>query len=95
MRSPRLGDTVTLLNNGTVLAVGGFDSLLAGSLALVSAEVYYPDAETWRFTATLNDGRAFHTATRLNNGKVLVAGGVASGGGGVNGPIRATTELFS
>src|SRR5438105_730712 len=34
-----------------------------------------PTAGTWQFTGSMSSSRAFFTATRLNNGKVLVAGG--------------------
>ena len=41
----------------------------------------YP-AGTWSNTASLNIGRRFHTATLLQNGKVLAAGGTGFSGGG-------------
>jgi hypothetical protein len=37
----------------------------------------------------LNTGRAFHTATLLNGGKVLVVGGIDPGGN-----VLASTELY-
>lgn len=39
-------------------------------------EVYDPTAGTWSLINRLNAARNFHSATLLNNGKVLVAGGV-------------------
>src|SRR5207248_3447023 len=34
----------------------------------------------WTPTGSLRDGRAYHTATRLSDGRILVAGGLGSAG---------------
>jgi len=45
-------------------------------------------------TGSMNTGRQYHTATILNDGKVLIAGGFSrSGGGGTTGTV-ATAELY-
>ena len=76
LAAARENHTATLLSNGKVLVVGGFD----GSSALASAELYDPTSGTWSATGGLATARRLHTATLLPNGKVLVAGGVGSSG---------------
>lgn len=67
----------TLLLDGRVLVVGG--CVTAGTTcdtALASAEIYDPATGTWSPTGSLADARWGHTATRLRDGRVLIAGGV-------------------
>jgi len=45
MATARGSDTATLLDHGTVLVAGGFNSQ---SKALASAEIYDPARGTWR-----------------------------------------------
>ena len=47
------------------------------SRALNTAELYDPARGAWKLVDHLADAREGHTATLLNNGKVLVAGGFA------------------
>ena len=66
--------TATHLASGKVLIAGGYNFSAGGTLS--AAEVY--DPVTGAFTATtgtLQQARSSHTATLLQNGKVLVAGG--------------------
>jgi len=72
---PRTGHTATLLKHGRVLITGGFDGRDLDS-TLNSAELYDPVTGTWSITGSLNAPRIYHTATLLNNGKVLVAAGI-------------------
>ena len=76
--------TTTLLASGQVLAVGGRDGPVA--------EVYDPTANTWTTVGAPATGFAFlgQTATLLQNGQVLVAGGCCSSSGGV----RSDAELY-
>ncbi|MCX5890614.1 MAG: hypothetical protein NTY36_14375 [Deltaproteobacteria bacterium] len=62
----------TLLQNGQVLAVGGF-----GNFDPWYSRLYDPVTRAWHFTkGNLTDPRVqFHTVTLLPNGKVLVVGG--------------------
>jgi hypothetical protein len=67
-------DGAVLLLNDKVLLAGGADGR---SAALTRAAVYDPVAGTWTATAALSVPRRLHSATPLDGGKVLVAGGTS------------------
>jgi hypothetical protein len=70
--------TATLLPNGKVLVAGGFGGPPGGvEVSLASAELFDPATRSFTATGAMSDGRYWHTATLLSNGKVLVAGGRA------------------
>jgi len=71
---PRVNHSSTPLGDGTVLVAGGYDPG-SDSGGLASAERYDPAKGAWSPAATLSTGRYWHTATLLNSGMVLVAGG--------------------
>jgi len=71
LNSVRAGHSATLLRNGTVLVVGGFN----GTIRLATSELYDPAAGAWTASGKMAIGRTLHTATLLSNGRVLVTGG--------------------
>jgi hypothetical protein len=90
LSTPRAAHTATLLQNGKVLVVGGYN---ASNQSLGSAELYDPVSGTWQPTGNLITPRYTHTATLLQSGKVLVAGGLVVGG--ILGNMESNTaELY-
>jgi Galactose oxidase, central domain len=89
--------TATLLQDGKVLIVGGLSSSSGSGSSGVdpatqSAELYDPSSGTFtKLTAPLVAPRALHTATLLQDGKVLIAGGLDTGG---SGSLLASAELY-
>lgn len=80
--------TATLLRNGKVLVVGGVGAPIANVLAgIATAELYEPATGRWSLAGRPSAPRSSHTATLLQNGKVLVVWGVFSDGVG-------STELY-
>jgi len=89
--------TATLLANGKVLIAGGQDlgdpsSLESGNFSsLNSAELYDPTTGAFTRTGNMISPRAYHSATLLPDGKVLIAGG---SGLNYSGSLLATAELY-
>lgn len=74
---PRSGHTATLLADGTVLIAGGSGQAGSGPvIQVVQAEIYNPATQTFTGVGSLNVARLGHTATLLENGKVLIASGL-------------------
>lgn len=95
---PRLGHTMTVLADGTVLATGGTGETGTSSQGsqtvrpLAAAELFDPGTGEWTPVGELLVPRFEHTATRLPDGRVLIAGGIGSEGDAV-GPV-ASAELY-
>ena len=92
----RSNATATLLNNGQVLVAGGSRIVVANGLNnfdyLSSAELFNPDTNTWTSTGSLNLARENDSATLLNNGEVLVAGGDNNTSGS---NVSSSAELYT
>jgi len=87
MNAARMDHTATLLSNGLVLVAGGTDND-----TIKGAELF--DPTTGLFTALTGPNawpaprtRATHTATLLNDGRVLLAGGY-------NGAVWGTADVY-
>lgn len=76
LETARYRHSATLLSSGKVLVVGGLRrDLNQPPTALGSAELYDPTTGKWAKVRSLAVARVGHTATLLESGKVLVAGG--------------------
>jgi len=100
MLQARVWHTLTLLPGGKVLAAGGETDecsggfcMFAGSLA--TAELYDPASGSFSATGSMAEAHELHTATLLNDGRVLVTGGVRYGGIGVYFGPTASAELYT
>jgi len=77
------------LPNGKILLIGGYKNETEATDTL---EVYEPATRSFRLlNARLTVPRAEHAATVLNDGRVLITGGVSEFGG----PPLASTDIFS
>jgi Kelch motif/Galactose oxidase, central domain len=90
MSTPRVNFTATLLKSGKVLIVGGQRDWMMPGDATNSVEIYDPTSRTFTKVASLGIPRGGHTATRLLDGRVLVAGGFTSQGT----PALSSTEIY-
>lgn len=101
MTQGRTGHTVTLLPDGQVIITGGAvlstDNSFTDTAQLqqIHASVELYNANTHTFTSLavgLSQPRAFHTATPLADGRILIAGGFTGSPG--NFEAAATIELI-
>ncbi|MEV0385937.1 kelch repeat-containing protein [Nonomuraea sp. NPDC050643] len=83
-------DGAVTLTGGKVLVAGGASP---GQAALTQAALYDPAAKTWAPTGALQTSRRLHTITLLDDGKVLVTGGI-SGTAQFPAPGLASAELY-
>jgi hypothetical protein len=88
---PRTYQNATILPDGNVLVTGGGTTTDALGIAdaVLPAEVWSPNTETWTALASMNAPRLYHSiALLLPDGRVLV-----SGGGRFNGVDEPTDQL--
>ena len=94
LQQDRYVHTATLLPDGRVLVVAGARRFYdedgdPNIIVLSSAELFDPATSTSTFTGSLATARAGHTATLLNDGRVLV-----TGGSDANWNVLASAEIF-
>ncbi len=86
----RRGHTATRLADGRVLLAGGVCCDATGEPLTNTAEIYDPFTFGFQPTGSLATARAFHTATLLPDGRVLVTGGIVD----VFGATTTSAEIF-
>ena len=96
MNTPRVYHTLTMLADGTVLAVGGestSDQTNATS-GVLSTEIWDPSTQRWTPGASMSAARNYHsTALLMPDGRVLVAGG--GHGEGTSDPGQFSAQIYS
>jgi len=85
MTVPRGDARATLLPDGDVLITGGADHDSPGGVA--SAEIFHVSTMTFQAVAPMHSARVSHTATLLQDGRVLVAGGRGD-------KVNASAEIY-
>lgn len=97
----RYGHTANLLKDGRILIVGGAKPPAIpafptdGDLGALQTDIEVYDPANGSLTVLPNglpEGRVFHTATVLSDGKVLVAGGLTGTVGSLN-PVSSTVLI--
>ncbi len=73
--------TAILLQNGTVLVVGGASS--------AASDLYDPVGNAWSTVGSMSTGRNYQAGTILSDGRVLIAGGIDP-----NNVVLATAEIY-
>ena len=82
--------SATLLGSGKVLVTGGTASTtIPASTSLGTSQLYDPALNSWAAGGSLTAARNLHTATLLNTGRVLAAGGSTFG------TAIATAEIYN
>ncbi|WP_426745929.1 kelch repeat-containing protein [Myxococcus faecalis] len=76
----RTSATQTALTDGRVLLAGGTTNGSTGGTRHAEVFTYASPNTTWQATGQLNVGRYDHAATRLQDGRVLVSGGITTNG---------------
>ncbi|CAF5145142.1 unnamed protein product, partial [Rotaria sp. Silwood1] len=87
----RIDFATTMLTNGQVLVVGGFNP---DNKELSSAELYDSLTGMWENIENMNNKRTHFTASLLSDGKVLVAGGTVIVAETFQYSYLKSTELF-
>lgn len=97
MAHARNWHTATRLSDGKVLVVGGYGNASDIPFIAASAELYDPATKAWTDASPVVTPRAFHVASLLSSGKVLVTGGSTTTFIAVanSGPPVVAAELYN
>jgi Galactose oxidase, central domain len=90
MSAPHYLATATMLDDGNVLVVGGWRIQGPIVVGMRDADIFQPETNRFTGVAQTNVARLTNTATLLNDGEVLIAGGVAD-----KSLITAAVEFYS
>jgi len=90
MSAPHYLATATMLDSGNVLVVGGWTIRGPVVVGMRDAELYQPETNRFSHVAQTNVARLTNTATLLNDGEVLIAGGLAD-----KALVTASVEFYS
>jgi len=82
MKAGRQQHTATPLPDGRILVTGGYESDGQHWDVLSSTELYDPETGKFSPTGSMGESRMEQTATLLNDGRVLIAGGSGIGNSG-------------
>jgi hypothetical protein len=77
MLTPHCAGQATVLNSGQILFSGGWDSSAYGTV-LTGSEVFDPTSNSFTAVGAMVQPRYTHSATLLQNGQVLLAGGLSA-----------------
>ena len=89
MRTAHYLATATVLNNGDVLLVGGWTQYGPVVGGMKNSEVYWTSHNFWSDVGPLHTARLVNTETLLDDGQVLIAGGMNR-----SGVVVATVEFY-
>ena len=98
MAQPRAEHAAVLLEDGRVLVIGGWPLGKEKTVVWESAELYDPAISKWSTAGAMSQVRHRFTATLLEDGRVLVAGGqgrTLTGGFYVDVEVWESVELYS
>jgi hypothetical protein len=96
MHNDRIYHTLTMLADGTVLAIGGeaTSDQNVVTTGVLPTEIWNPTTETWTETAPIAAARNYHSdAILMPNGQVLSAGGGHTEG--LGGPGQYSAQIYS
>lgn len=88
MQTPRAYHSSTMLQDGNILVTGGLTGLPPVGHSATTSTQKFNITTGWTMASSLAEGRYNHSATLLNDGKVLVTGGMTGTG------YLATSQIF-